>query len=292
MRDVKTFAVERAPGSAGHVEVRRKLASTLALLGYAVTVEPFTSSDGQGFNVIARKKGTQRPDEHVVLSAHYDHISFCPGADDNASGVAAVLATAAALAKIDFPRSLDLAFWDQEENGLHGSSAYAAAASIAKQDIVVALSLDGVGFASRAPFSQTLPPGFATMFPDVDGRLASRKYAADFIAFIGDDQATFAIDALDARAAQVSLPTVGLGLSVLRRVILNDVTRSDHASFWLRGYSAILVTDTANFRNPAYHCSAAIDHPGSLDYEFLGRVTRTVAGATHDLLQATRPPRP
>jgi Zn-dependent M28 family amino/carboxypeptidase len=279
--DVAAVAVERHPRSPGWLKVQRLIQKRLEEAGLAVATEAFA---GGGRNVIATAKGTTKPEELVILSAHYDHIPGCAGADDNASGVAVLLEAARVLGTARGGRTLVLAFWDHEEAGLFGSRDYAARAESNGTEIAVMISLDGVGFADRRPKSQTLPDGIDVVLPEMVRELEANEHRGDFLAVIGDEGSSAAIAAFDELGHKRGLNVMGAGLSKLSRLALLDAARSDHASFWLAGYPGILITDTANFRNPNYHCGAGPDVPESLDYDFLARVALT----TIDVVRAAR----
>ena len=179
--DVVRVAIERTPGSNGWNQVRTLVTQSLDPAAFVVETHSF---DALGKNVVGTKQGTGREKEIVILSAHYDHIAGCKGADDNASGVAVVMEAARVLSKRTFVRTLVLAFWDREEDGLLGSRAWATRAKSQGVDIRTMISLDGVGFANRRPGSQTLPPGAGELLPAVAKRLAANDGRADFIAVL------------------------------------------------------------------------------------------------------------
>ena len=118
-RDVQAFALVRPPGSAGWRRVQQLIAKRLTDLGFELERHAY----GTGTNLIGTLRGSN--DEQVIASAHYDHIEHCAGADDNASGVAAVLELSRLLAGTARGRTLRVAFWDEEERGLLGSRAFA-----------------------------------------------------------------------------------------------------------------------------------------------------------------------
>ncbi len=275
--DVRRVAVRRDPGSQGWRDVRAFISQRLTDLGYAPSHDAFAQG---GVNVIATKPGASLASELVILSAHYDHVWDCAGADDNASGVAVVLEAARALLDATPNRTIMLAFWDFEEDGLVGSTSWAKKARARGDRIEMVISLDGVGYVDPRPGSQTLPTGADNLLPDVARQLKTSGYRGDFIALIADSDSDEHVEAFEGFAASRGLPHVAVGLSALTRVLLLDAARSDHASFWLMGYPGILVTDTANFRNPRYHCATGSDSPDSLDYEFLAKVAGAVIDTT------------
>jgi hypothetical protein len=279
--DVARVAIERTPGSNGWNQVRALIEKSFDRALFQVETQAF---DEAGRNVIATRKGTTAPNEVVVLSAHYDHIAGCNGADDNASGVAVVMEAARQLSQRQFSRTLVLAYWDREEDGLVGSRVWASQAKQRGVDVRMMVSLDGVGFAKHTPGSQTLPDGASQLLPEVQKRLAANQGRADFIAALGDSGSTPSLAHFEAAGAAIGQPAFGIELSGMTRVLLADAARSDHASFWLAGYPGILITDTANFRNPHYHCGAGQDAPATLDYDFLNKVASVVIRTVEESL--------
>ena len=120
IEDLETVAIIRNPGSDGWKVVQELLAARLERLGYELEKWDY----GSGVNVIGRLPGVTEPDTEVIISAHYDHIPGCPGADDNASAVSGALEIARVLSGREFNRTLVVAFWDEEELGLIGSRHY------------------------------------------------------------------------------------------------------------------------------------------------------------------------
>lgn len=281
--DVRAFSIVRPPGSVGWARSRARIVERLASLGWSAKEERFTAD---GINVLAERPGSVAPEQVVVLSAHYDHVPFCLGADDNASGVAAVLEAARFFQSREIGRTLRLAFWDREETGLEGSLFHASEAKRRGDQIRVAISLDGVGFASSKEGSQRFPPGVEALLPDVFERARDNSFRANFLTALGDTDALPSLRAFERAGESVGLLAFGVELGGLTRLALQDAARSDHASFWLHGYAGVLVTDTANFRNPRYHCGSGQDDPESLDYVFLERAASTVIGMTLEELAA------
>lgn len=279
--DVARIAIERTPGSNGWNQVRSLLEKSLDGAPFQVETQTF---EGGGKNVIATRKGTTAAEQVVVLSAHYDHIAGCKGADDNASGVAVVMEAARQLSQRSFSRTLVLAYWDREEDGLVGSRVWASQAKQRGVDIRVMISLDGVGFAKHTPNSQTLPQGASELLPVVAKRLAANQGRADFVAALGDSASAPSLQHLEAAGSAIGQPAFGIELSGMTRILLADAARSDHASFWLSGYPGILITDTANFRNPNYHCGSGPDDPSTLDYDFLNKVASVVIRTVEESL--------
>lgn len=289
--DVRALAIERYPGSDGWLKARRQCASRLESLGFEARTSNFVLPGAPGApmtykNVVGVKRGASRPDEQIIVSAHYDHIYGCPGADDDASGVAATLEIARLLSTESHARTLVVACWDLEEDGLVGSTFYATKAKEAGDQIKLAVALDAVGFTNRKPNTQNLPPGLQTLAPKLAKQVEKGEFRADFIALVHDPDAADFVTPFEDEAKAIGLRTGVLEVSTFERLVMNDVLRADHASFWIAGYPAILISDSGEFRNPAYHCWEAVDGPDTLDYPFLAQVTSSTAAMVRAALDA------
>jgi len=279
--DLQLLAVERSPGSAGWQTAGDHCRSVLTELGFEVEAHDY----GSGINIVGTKRGTGS-DRHVVLvSAHYDSVVGCAGADDNASGVAGALGVARALAAGTWNHDLVIACWDGEEQGLVGSDAWAARAADGGDPIEVVIALEMIGYTDDTPDSQSLPVGFDLVFPDAAADVEARQWRGDFIALVADEAADPMVRALVDHAPE-GLPVlrVDLPASLLDSPATSDLRRSDHASFWARGIPAIMVTDTANFRYGGYHCGDGADTVSRLNVPFAVDVTRAIASATAERL--------
>jgi Zn-dependent M28 family amino/carboxypeptidase len=275
--DLFTFAVERPQWSPGWAEVQAACAARLAELGFDVALEEYAS----GVNVVGRLAGAIEPDVAVVVSAHYDHIADCPGADDNASGVAGTLEAARVLATAELARTLVVACWDEEEEGKVGSEAFVAAAVAAGAEIAVAFVFEMVGYTSDEPGSQQIPAGFDLLFPEPYAEVAANGFRGDFLGIVAGDDAHAAVEAVEQHAEAIGVPAIGLELPVetLSSDLIADLRRSDHDPFWQAGYPAMMLTDTANYRYAAYHCMDGEDLPENLDTELATAAVRGVVAA-------------
>lgn len=251
----------------------------LGAAGLEVTLDAY----GTGTNIIGTRAG--RRDEAIVISAHYDHVFGCSGADDNGSGVAAVLELTRVLDE-RYERTLVFALWDEEETGLVGSMAWAKEAKTAKRDIAFVLSLDGIGYADARPGSQRMPKGVNLLVPDVAASMQVNAMRGDFIAVVGDEGSEPFVKAFGDIAPAYDLRVESAVLSALKKLAFGDAQRSDHASFWLNGFPAVMLTDTANYRYGGYHCGDGDDDPERLNYPFLRAVTATLADAVDRLAKA------
>jgi hypothetical protein len=218
--------------------------------------------------------GTSRREEIVVLGAHYDSARGSPGANDNASGVAAALVLARALGEAPRARTLRVVLFPNEEPPYFqteemGSLVYARAGRARGDRIVAMLSLETMGYYSDEPGSQHYPPVIGAMYPD----------RGDFIAFVANpDSRPLLLDVVRLFRRHAAFPSEGAALSDL----LPGVGWSDHWSFWQEDYPALMVTDTATFRDPHYHTSR--DTPAHLDYDRLARVVVGLEAVVRELL--------
>jgi hypothetical protein len=270
LADVRALSFERFR-PADRARARQYIAERLRTLGWTVVERPFAT----GVNLEAWR--TPSP---LLLGAHYDTVEGSPGADDDASGVAALLAVARHFAAAD--RAPRLVFFDREEAGLEGSRAYAADDARIAGLTAGMVSVEMVGFACRVPGCQRYPSGLPVPPPTEQG---------DFVAAVGDMEhlpllAAFARARAPGRPPVLALPVPDAG----RR--LPDTRRSDHAPFWDRHVGAVLLTDTADLRYPHYH--TAFDQPALIDGAFLAGATAVLIDATTRLLggaeEATAPP--
>ncbi|MBX3388774.1 MAG: M20/M25/M40 family metallo-hydrolase [Phycisphaeraceae bacterium] len=239
------------------------LKQRLESLGYTVVDHSFPSKGILTPNLEATLKGTSHPDEVIVVGAHYDTTQRSPGADDNASGCAAVLALAKAFAGKPQPRTIRFVFFPNEELPTGGtpdmgSWIYAEKCKAAGDNIVAMLSLESIGYYTDAPNSQKYPPPLSSLYPST----------GNFVAFVSryHDRALVK-QCVRAFRESTQFPSEGAALPELIR----DIGRSDHYAFWRCGYPALMVTDTANFRNPNYH--RASDTPDTIDFDRFARVT-------------------
>jgi Peptidase family M28 len=229
-------------------------------------VEEVTTMDGlETANVFVDIPGVSAPDEIVILGAHYD--CWYLGADDNASGVAVLLEAARILAQSAPPaRTIRIIAFDREEEGLIGSHRYTDAH--ADERVVAVVNLDAVAYSDSTPGSQKSLPGIPV--PDT----------GDFLAVLGSAETRTMATQMATLSREIpdSVYMVGvLTAGDSRYPGLGDLMRSDHAWFWLTGVPALMLTDTANFRNPHYHYET--DLPDTLDYDFLASVARLAIGS-------------
>lgn len=248
---------------------RDYLTQSLKKFGWSPTLQPFDD----GVNVFAQRQGTDPKAGAILVAAHYDTVAVSPGADDNASGVAVVLEVTRLFGSRPTPRTLQVAFFDQEELGLRGSMAFAANEAHL-ENLRGVIVIDMVGFACYTAGCQRYPAGLPIIPPTDQG---------DFLAVVGDLEHLPLLNAFQ-QSGQSSLPPV-LTLPVpLKGMLMPDTLRSDHAPFWYGGIGAVLLTDTANLRSPHYHQSS--DTPANLDKPFFKGAAQIVVNATTKLLES------
>ncbi|MFF3323441.1 M28 family peptidase [Streptomyces sp. NPDC002889] len=238
-----------------------------------------------GANLLARlPAGDDRPT--VVVGAHLDTVDGSPGADDNASGVAALLEIARLLGGLPRPPAVTLMFFDMEELGFIGSRAAARELRRTRQ-VAGMICLESVGCFLTGPGTQAMPAGFRFAFPGAAAAVRSAGQRGDFTLVVHrrSTQAAAHLWRRAAGAAEPALPAVTVrdprpdgvlgSLAGLVAPPVNHLGRSDHAAFWNVGIPALMLTGTANFRNRNYH--RPTDTPDTLDYERLAAVAVATA---------------
>ncbi len=274
--DLTQIAGPRNPGVPHWQEVQDLCATRFESLGFEVERQAYAT----GVNVIGVRTGTKLPAERVVVSAHYDSVANCDGADDNGSGLAGTLEVARVLSQQPHDRTLVVACWDEEERGLIGSSAYVARAKAAGDSIVLALVFEMIGYRDTAPMSQRSDRQLEAVFPEAGDQIKANEYRGDFALVVNDETATAAVADMRAVAADVDLPIVNLSLLAPLKIALVPLRRSDHAPFWDADYPAVFITDTADYRNPHYHClNGTSDALADIDWEFAIANVKVVVGA-------------
>jgi hypothetical protein len=284
-KTMEWIAKPRFPGSPHWKKVQQRCASHFRKHGYTVELQKY----GTGVNVLGVRKGSRWPEQRFLLSAHYDSVAKCPGADDNATGVAGLLEAATALAG-QHKRTMVVACWDEEERGLIGARAYARRAMKRKEDIRGNLVFEMLGYATSMPRTQHMPMGFGLLFPKVESWLKDNRYRGDFLALIGDDKSKPLLKNLEHYGPKVGVKVLSMILP--RRLKLSrytrDLRRSDHAPFWRAGYPGVMMTDTSEFRYRPYHCRHGMkDEAGRLNPEFTARIVKATVLSLHHQLNAS-----
>ena len=257
---LEKIVIERNPyyASGGHLFAREYIRSHFSQFGKVITHE-FKVNGNKHQNLILHiESNSSRQRSPIIIGAHYDTVAGCVGADDNGSGVAVLLELAQHLSANPINYPIQLIAFDMEEYGLSGSRAYAKKLKQEKQNLRLMVSLEMLGYCDRTPNSQHYPAGLDKFYPntgDFIGLIGSILTIPDLIHLQYHMKSTVPCEWLPAGWRGLAIP---------------DTRRSDHAPFWDAGYKALMVTDTANMRNPHYHKSS--DRLETLDLDFLTNV--------------------
>ena len=283
LRDVEFISqMPRISGQLHHKQVQDLCAKRFNELGFDVEHHDY----GTGINVIGVYPGKQNPTEKILVSAHYDTVPDCNGADDNASGIAGVFETARLLASKEHDRSLIVACWDEEERKTLGSKAYVEREKNKETDIKMSYVYEMIAYTDNQPNSQQIPAGFERLYPLQVKQIHNNQKRADFIALIYDDKATEMLSTIVTHARRQNLPVLQFIVNSQFKTspLAVDLRRSDHSAFWDEDYPAMMITDTANFRNPHYHCLDGEDNVETLDAEFAIKIINTLSKTIEDNL--------
>ncbi len=234
----------------------------------SVEVLPFTISEGGVYENIQASFGP-KTSPRFIIGAHYDVAGHRPGADDNASGVAALLEIARLLEKTEKKLKLrvDLVAFALEEPPFFGSvdmgsAHYAKSLKDKNVEVKLMLALDMIGYFSEKPNSQERPAPLKAIYPST----------GNFISIVGDleqSSATLRVKMLMKQGGE------GLKVEAINAPSsIPGVDFSDHRNFWTHGYPALMITDTAFYRNPHYHQKT--DTIETLDFENMCKVIQAL----------------
>ena len=267
-----TIGRRNSENYSGLQKAAKFLETELQNAGYEVRRQRY-QIDGKDYNNLEVEiKGSDRPDQIILIGAHYDSAALSPGANDNASGAAATLELAKYFANSKPARTLRFVEFVNEEPPFFwtdnmGSLVYAKAVKAKGETIMAMMSLESLGYYSDRPNSQPYPAPLSLLYPSV----------GNFISFIGNvDSRKVVRTAIHDFRLKAKFPSEGAALPNA----IPGVGWSDHWSFWQMGYPAIMVTDTAIYRDPHYH--QIDDRPENLDYDRFARVTFGLAQVIAD----------
>jgi Zn-dependent M28 family amino/carboxypeptidase len=252
------------------------LAARFKDAGHSVQSQTFQVDKVECRNLEVEIKGRTRQTEIVVVAAHYDSAVGTPAADDNASGVSALLWLARQFGQRRGERTLRLVAVTNEEppyfqTANMGSAVYARRCRQRRENVTAMLSLEMLGCYSDDSGSQKYPFPFSLLYPST----------GNFIAFIGNTaSADLVRQVTGAFRRAEKFPSEGAALPAS----LPGVGFSDQWSFWQEGYPGLMVTDTAMFRYPHYH--EASDTPDKIDFERMARVVRGLERVIAELIAA------
>jgi peptidase M28-like protein len=262
----------------------RYIEATLESYGYAVNRQSFDADDFAADVktvrnlevVIEPRDGNPTPDV-LVVGAHYDSARNAPGANDNATGTAAVIELARLLRDLKgtTTRRIRLVLFVNEEPPYFqtqemGSLQYARSLAQRKERVVAMYSLETLGFYSSEPGSQRYPFPLGLLYPD----------RGDFVAFVGMLDARPLLRAsIRSFRSHAAFPTIG-GVAP---ATVSGIDWSDHWAFAQQGFPAIMLTDTALYRYAHYH--RPTDTPDKVDTESLARVVKGIEGMVRDAVR-------
>lgn len=274
LRDELRRDVEKLAGEIGerNIFLHQNLAAAADFLEFSLTKSGYTvrrqTYDVAGTtcsNLETEIQGSERADEIVIIGAHYDSVDGSPGANDNATGAAAVLALSRLFSTRKASRTLRFVEFVNEEPPFFqsphmGSLVYARHCRKQNDKIVAMLTLETIGYYSDENRSQNYPFPFGLIYPAT----------GNFIGFVGNTRSRKLVrSVVSSFRAQKKFPSEGGALPGF----IPGIGFSDHWAFWQEGYPGVMVTDTAPFRYPHYHTDA--DTPDKVHYD---RMARVVAG--------------
>ena len=255
----------------------RYIETALEGLGYTVNRQRFTVDETtvRNIEVTISPASASSTVPTIVVGAHYDSCGDAPGANDNASGVAAVLELARLLRDLDgnTPKRIRLVLFVNEEPPYFqtpdmGSVRYAAELAARGENVVAMYAFDDIGYYSSDPGSQHYPPPFNLIFGD----------KGDFVAFVA---MTGSRELLNRTVASFRSHTAFPSVGGFAPGFVTGIDWSDHWSFAEKGFQALMITDTAIFRYPHYH--KPTDTPDKVDAEKLARVVKGIERVVRDV---------
>ncbi|HDH04863.1 MAG TPA: M28 family peptidase [Nitrospirae bacterium] len=267
-------------GSRGYLQINELnrtvdyITAELSNYGYTVFDQPHDYRGRTYKNIFVEKKGIRAPEKILVVGAHYDTVTGTPGADDNASAVAGLLELARMFADTPLHKTVHFVAFALEESPLFrskhmGSYVYAGSLKQAGRDVEGMICLEMIGYFTDEPGSQFFPLPFMRWFyPD----------RGNFITLVSNIQSRGFLK----RVKKAFKRGTNLQVESLSTLfVVPGVDFSDHRSFWKFGYNALMVTDTAFYRNPQYHGPG--DIPEILDYDRMAEVALGLKSSIEEL---------
>tara|TARA_Y100000588_G_scaffold305555_1_gene328902 strand:+ start:3025 stop:3948 length:924 start_codon:yes stop_codon:yes gene_type:complete len=267
-----------------HTAVSTWISSKFDQIGLDVSHQVFNiprqKPERKGTNVIGTLHNPRDVSKtsNIIIGAHYDTVSGSPGADDNASGIAALLECARILKKSNTTKEITFVAFDAEEvqpnaGGLHGSVHFVSSLSIENMPSSVII-FESIGFSSQA-VKQQFPKAFRFMFPGTYKSLKNQGFGANSLLILSRGKGREISDHLEHTAThpEILLPVLPLKIPGWMPAV-KHTKRSDHAPFWVANIPAVMISDTANFRNPHYH--QATDTPETIDLLLIKKAAQMV----------------
>ena len=241
---------------------RDYIARQLESSGYQVRFQVYQIDGEEYANIEVTRLGEVYPDEIIIVGAHYDAVVGAPGANDNGSGVAALLELADRFKNEEVPRTIRFVAFVNEEPphfmaGTMGSDFYARDIAKEQENVIAMYALETIGYFRDDTGSQRYPPPFSFFYPD----------QGNFIAFVGNLRSRGLVSrSIHAFRTHATFPSEGIAAPGF----IPGISWSDHWSFWKQGYPAVMITDTAPYRYPHYHTPQ--DTPDKVDYDRMAYV--------------------
>jgi Zn-dependent M28 family amino/carboxypeptidase len=275
---VRYLSVEIGPRSYQDFEklyrVAEYVADNFKQHGYQINEQPFPYRGRTYRNIIARNSESNSEEKVVVVGAHYDTVTGSPGADDNASAVAGLMELARLISTMEPMPAIHFVAFGLEEPPVFrtanmGSYHYARMLKKSGQKVLGMICLEMIGYFVDSPHSQEFP------LPFMDRKFPTE---GNFIAAVGNLRSKKLTERIrDGFKEGTDLPI----FSINAPPIVIGIDFSDHWSFYKFGYPAVMITDTAFYRNPHYHM--ATDQYDTLDYERMAKVVHGVKAAVERL---------
>jgi Zn-dependent M28 family amino/carboxypeptidase len=234
-----------------------------------VSSDEFSYMGERFVNLIARPPACP-PGPRLIIGAHVDTVIGTPGADDNASGISAMLELARVAAPVPWRVPVEFVAFALEELGMVGSSHYAARLRRERAALRGMLSLEMLGF-TESEGRQRYPAWLAHRYPPV----------GNYIGLAANRRSRTLLDVVAVAMRTVEGLPVETIVMPANGWVVPESRLSDHSPFWDRGYPALLVTDTAFLRNPHYHQPS--DTVETLDLPFLAKVTQGLVAVVETL---------
>ena len=264
LEDLKQIAIPRHSkwDALGLMSIRIYVKERLSSYGDVIE-HSFKSGSEEGVNFILKLPGQNTKLDPLLVGAHYDGPIKSPGADDNASGLAALLALVEYWTSNPPERPIWIVAFDQEEWGMLGSKALSKDLKAAGQKLKLMVSLEMLAYTSE---KQDYPlPAMKRFFGE----------KGNFIALVANTGCAVMLPGLSSRMGK-HVPTKVLPVP-LKGNVLADIRLSDHSPFWDEGYNAMMITDTSFLRNPHYH--EPTDTVETLDLDFYSKVVEGLVGS-------------
>lgn len=255
---------------------RNYIAKQFSAAGLKPIYQTYQLDGDEYSNIVVNIPGTSDSEEILIVGAHYDSVENSPGANDNASGVGALIEIAKYISKNPVKRTVRFVAFANEEPPYFqteemGSLVYANTLGDENKNIIGMISIESIGFYSNQPNSQAYPALIDLFYPNT----------GNFVSFIGNlDSRPLVTKSISIFRENSHVPSEGISSPAF----IPGISWSDHWSFWVTGHNAIMVTDTAPFRYEHYH--KASDTPDKLNYDQYSRVVlalfKVIGGIAND----------